>query len=124
MPSKNPKNQFKKGNKFGKGRPPLTGEEKALRHLTKTEVTELASMILKGSNDELLGLKDNPNTTIFQTMIASVAIAIIKKGDMDALDKLLNRLIGKVKEEVDVNTRNLTPVILKFEDNGRQVRQK
>jgi hypothetical protein len=33
-------------------------------------------------------------------MVASVALKIISKGDMYALDVLLNRLIGKVKDEV------------------------
>lgn len=117
---------FSKGNKLGKGRPVLTEEEKMLRKLTKAEVVELASLILKGNRKALteLNSEKNQQATIFQAMLAKVALRIMATGDMDALDKLLNRLIGKVKEEVEVSGEGLRPVIMKFEDNGRHVKPK
>ncbi len=125
MANPNPKHKFSKGNKANPhGRPKLTPEEQAIRKLTKAEVVEITSLILKGDRTELEGLVKAMGTPIFQAMIASVSVKIIKTGDMDALDKLLNRLIGKVKEEVEVSGEGLRPVFLKFEDNGRQAKPK
>lgn len=109
-----------------KGKPPLTEDERILKKLTKAQVIELTSLILGGNRKALLEINEekNQNVSVFQAMLARVAIKIMATGDMDALDKLLNRLIGKVKEEVEVSGEGLRPVLLKFEDNGRQAKPK
>lgn len=98
------------------GRPPDSPELKALKHLTKEELTDVASLIVKGKIEDLEELKTTG--TILQRMVASVAIRIMNKGDMFHLDVLLNRLIGKVKDEVqidDVRSR----ITINIPDNGR-----
>ncbi len=56
-------------------------------------------------------------------MIASVAVRIIQGGDMHALDILLNRLVGKVKDEVMQQMEIRTPqVIVTLPDNGRSAK--
>ena len=114
-----PGKPFKKGNKLAKGRPPLTEEEKVIRKLTKAEFVELASIILKGDKSALEKMAKDPGTPIIKAMAGSVAAQIIKKGDMDALDKFLNRIIGKVKEEVEVSG-NSVQVIVGLPPNGSE----
>jgi hypothetical protein len=114
---------FQKGNKLAKGRPPVSEDEKVLRKLSKAEFAEIASVILRGDRAELERMAKDPKTTIVKAMAASVCATIIKKGDADALDKFFNRIIGKVKDEVEVSGDGLKPqVILNFEDNGRKVK--
>jgi hypothetical protein len=81
---------------------------RAIRACTKEELRDVANLILA---DDFQGLKDLAEAmkstdkkpkgiTVLKAMVASVALKIISKGDMYALDVLLNRLIGKVKDEV------------------------
>lgn len=100
--------------KFKKGQSgnPLGGqlhnkELKAIRNLTEDEMIEIGSLVVKGSIDELKRIKDDPKTTVLKAMMASVAIKTIAKGDAQALEVLLNRLVGKVKDKVEVTSTNI-----------------
>lgn len=105
------------------GKPPDPPELKALKNLTKKELVDVANIIIKGNTDELLGLKDDPDASVLQVMIASIAVRVIKKGDMAALDILLNRLIGKVKDEVEHSgSMNLPQVVVKLPSNGKEAK--
>lgn len=98
---------FKKGVSGNpEGRPPLTPEQKALRNLTEAEMVEIGSLVVKGNIAELKKLMKNPKTTVLKAMMAAVAVKTIQSGNPSALDTLLNRLVGKVKDVVEVNSNN------------------
>ncbi len=92
--------------KKGEIRNPLGGRAhnpvmKAFKSLTEAEMMEIGTLVLKGSLTELKAIKNNQeNTSVLKAMLAGVAIRTIEKGDPTALDVLLNRLIGKVRENV------------------------
>lgn len=75
-------------------------EIKQLKSLTKKELVEIGNLIIKGNIADLKAVSKAETSTVLHTMLASVAARIISKGDMAALDVLLNRLVGKVKDEV------------------------
>jgi len=106
------KHQFKKGEPSANplGAKLHNPEIRAIKNLTESEMVEIGSLILKGSLDELKAIKDAPGTTALKAMMASVAIKTIAKGDHQALDALLNRLIGKVKDEVKIISNNTNSV--------------
>jgi hypothetical protein len=105
------------------GGPKDPPEIKKIKNLTKIELIEVANLIIKGNLDELMDLKDNPDASVLQVMIAGVAIRVMKKGDMTALDILLNRLIGKVKDEIDINGDIKMPqIIVKLPSNGKEAK--
>jgi N-acetylglucosamine kinase-like BadF-type ATPase len=94
--------QFKKGSSGN----PLGGklhnqEIRKLKNLTEAELVEVGSLVVKGSIAELQALSKNPNCTALTAMMASVAAKAINKGDAQALDILLNRIVGKVKDRVE-----------------------
>lgn len=102
-------------------------EKQAIKKLTQAELSEIANLVLKGDVEELRELKDNDKETVLKRMVASVAIRIISKGDMFAFDTLLDRLIGKVKKQVDVSGIPAIPqgiqpaqVIISLPSNGRE----
>lgn len=117
-------NQWKPGQSGNPGgRPADPPELKKLRHLTKQELVEIGNLIIKGSVEELKLIAQNPKTTVIQAMIASVAWRAIKRGDTQALDGILNRMIGKVKDEVDfkaqVSSHGSVKIIMP--SNGREI---
>lgn len=92
------------------GRPKVDPEIKKLRDLTKEQFKEIAEFIIQGDATTLREYKTRPGVTVLQQWIASVAITAIQRGDMASLDKLLDRLIGKVKEQVDLKVFRPTVV--------------
>lgn len=122
-----PRNQPPKEYQFKKGQSgnPLGGkihdqDLKRIKHLTKQELSEVANLIIKNNVEELKSLAKAPNSSVIQVMLASVAIKIISKGDMHALDVLLNRLVGKVKDEVHHSGSVPAQVIVTLPANGRE----
>jgi len=83
-------------------------ELKKIKNLTEQELVEAGSLILKSSVEELRALSKDDSATPLRRMIASVAIRTIAKGDPSAFDALLNRLVGKVKDVVQVDSNNVT----------------
>lgn len=97
-------------------------EIKAIKKLTKEELKEMGSLVLKNNLDALREIKDDPKASVLKVLVASVCIKAIAKGDMHSLDVLLNRLIGKVKEEIAVEGDGLAAPIVNIvlPNNGRQ----
>lgn len=115
--------QFKPGQSGNpSGRPKDPPEVKLIKRLTRQEMAEVGSLIVQGKISDLQMVATGPQSTVLKAMIAKVAINIMAKGDMHSLDLLLNRLIGKVKDEVVVDNLN-TQVqrVVVLPSNGREV---
>lgn len=100
---------FKKGevhNPLGAGA--HNKELRAVKRLTQQEIAEVGGFILQNNLESLKEVKANPASSVFKVWICSVAITAINKGDAQALNVLLDRIVGKVKEEnkltVDLQT--------------------
>lgn len=115
------KTAFKKGQSANpNGRPP-DALNAAMKQITKEELQDIASLIIKGNVEALKEVRHSMGASAIRVAIVSVVLKIIERGDMIALDKLLDRLIGKVKSEVDLHASGLMPttVVLRIPDNGR-----
>lgn len=126
MPASPPKEfQFKKGQSGNpSGGRAHNPELRAIKKLTAQEVAEVGALLVKGNLEGLKAVASDPNASALQMMIASVAVRTIQKGDMQALDVLLNRLIGKVKDHVEVSASQGPQVIVTLPDNGRTIDDK
>lgn len=91
-----------------------------LKQLTKSELVEVGTLIVKGDVTTLKRVARDPKATVIHALVAAVAVRIIEKGDMVSLDLLLNRLIGKVRDEVAL-TGNMPQIIITLPSNGREV---
>lgn len=76
---------------------------KHLRRLTQEEVAQLGSMILEHDLTALMAIKDDPKASVLKVWFASIAVKAINRGDAQALTVLLDRIVGKVKEKMEVN---------------------
>lgn len=94
--------RFKPGNPGGPGRPIVPDDIKEARKLTSTEVERILTQLLSMSPSELVQIKQNPKSTMLELMIHSIVVNAVNKGDQQRLDFLLQRVIGKVKEKIEM----------------------
>lgn len=116
------------GKRFVKGQVanPLGGrahnpEVQKIRTMTKVQVAEIGQLILEGDIKKIQAVKDNPKSSVLQIWIAAVAVKAITKGDMAALNQLLDRIVGKVRDDVHVTGSGIAPqVLVTLPMNGRE----
>jgi hypothetical protein len=101
----------------------MSEEQKKIRNLTNTELKEIASILVKGDVKALEEiLKSTKGHTVLKVMLARISKKIMADGDMKDLDLLLNRLVGKVKEQIQTEgapVQAASTVIVNIPANGR-----
>lgn len=106
------KTQFQKGNRANpNGRPRLPDDIKAARELNKLELDRILNRLSFLTLPEIkkLSAKGNRSTPIVEMAIAKVLHLAFERGDQWRLEFVLNRLIGRVREE---QPRDVTPPAL------------
>jgi predicted small secreted protein len=101
-PNPRPGRRFKKGevhNPLGAGA--HNKELRQVKALTQKEIAEVGSFILGNNLEALKAVRANPSSSVFKVWVCSVAITAINKGDAQALNVLLDRIVGKVKDVVE-----------------------
>lgn len=119
-----PKNPFPKGNKLNPiGANAHDPKLRAVRKLTRSELADVGALMVKGDVDALTKIRNDPKETALRAIIASVCLRALNDGDMRAFDVLLNRLIGKVKDEVVVggDIPSGAQIVVSLPSNGREV---
>lgn len=97
------KTSYKKGVSGNpNGRPKMDEDTKQLLNLTKSTYREIALKYLNMSKKETLELKENDEMSMLEWAFVKCILVIHKKGDYATLDKMMDRVIGKVKDEVDL----------------------
>lgn len=96
---KNGGRRFKKGEVHNpRGAGAHNKELKRIRQLSQEEVAQVGSFILGNNLEALKAVRADPTSSVFKVWVCSVAITAINKGDAQALNVLLDRIVGKVKE--------------------------
>jgi hypothetical protein len=102
-----------------KGRPILSPEIKELRSLTIDVYREVIQIVMTGTLAELKVMAEDPKTAAFKVGIAVCVMKAIKEGDYATIERISERIIGKIPEVVTVTgnfTREVTeidPVMLR-----------
>lgn len=92
---------FQKGNTFGKGKPPLPAEIRDIKQVCKAQFElRLVEMLAMSQADLTRHLKQE--VPMVDMLIGSIILNGVKKGDHYRLGFLLDRLLGKVKEVVEI----------------------
>ena len=121
-PNPSPQHRWKPGQSGNvQGGKLIDPDLKELRRLTKEELVEVGTLVVKGNVSTLKNIVKDRESSVLHAMVASVALRVIKQGDMHALDLFLNRLIGKVNDEVEYSGElNVPQVIVTLPSNGRE----
>lgn len=107
---------FKPGH--GMGRPKLPEEIKQASNLTLAESRAKLSKFLYLTMDELEAVLRDKSMPVMDMWIARIALMGLKAGDYQRLNFMFDRLIGKVKDQVDLTI--VEPTIIEFSD-GRVI---
>lgn len=100
-----PKHRFKEGNKFGAFSKPKRALSPALRKLSNEQFDDLAWMILNNSFDEIREIAygdTNERVPLIKFIIANAIVTEVKKGGFSTFSQILDRVLGKSMEVVDV----------------------
>lgn len=108
---------FKKGDPNipkSPGRPRENVDRKETRAVLKeisnnlsTEYAEIAQELLLADSKYVLEIEANkPNEKMLKVMLARILIRIANKGDSRALEPILARAIGPVRQQLDVTSDN------------------
>lgn len=117
-----PKNRFKRGQVANpRGAGAHSAELKLIRKLTTVEIAEVGSFILDSDVLSLQSIAKDRSASALKVMTASIVLKAIKNGDVHALDVLLNRIVGKVKDKVELSEpANAPQIIITIPSNGRE----
>jgi len=114
---------FQKGNKLGNrnGRPPLSPEAAAFKKMSASLIAETASRIFNMCGHDIDALQticDSKETTVFEKILASGFRKAIIDGDLDMINRFLDRVVGKPKQQVEVS--QIQPYIIET-TGGRRI---
>lgn len=95
------KNQFKKGQSGNPlGAKAHNQDLIRVRRMTHADIAKVGALVVDGNIQALKDLVKNPESTVLQVWMATIAIKGIEQGDMTKLDGLLSRIVGKTKTEI------------------------
>ena len=95
---------FEKGHLGGPGRPPLPGDIKEAPKLNLDELERVLNRFLYMTRAELQDVVKAPETPLIDALVGSIVARAIQGGDHARLDFILNRLVGRVQEKLEVST--------------------
>jgi hypothetical protein len=90
----------------------------SFKRLTADEVRDIGSAILSNDTLALRAIIKDPKNSVLKVWVASCAFKAITKGDANTLEILLNRFVGRVKEDIQINA------VVEVADEDPIVRQK
>lgn len=85
------------------GRPRVDAPLKIMNKLTALDFMEDASLLWRTSQTELAEIIKDPHERAGRKIIASVMLHAIKNGDASRMSAILDRLIGRPKEYVNLS---------------------
>lgn len=84
------------------GRPKLPDDIRQIRKVNKTEIERVMNKFLSMTKSEISQLVNDQDTPALEIMLASIIVKATTHGDHQRLNFILDRLVGKVKDVVQV----------------------
>lgn len=92
------------------GGPKIPEEVKVLRKLTIPRLEEIADLILDGNRVQLTQIVGSSTEPAIRVAYAKAALNAMNKGDLTGIETILNRLVGKPKDKVEVTGKDGAPL--------------
>jgi len=85
---------------------------KALRRMTKDEIVELGTLLLDSNISAINEIMKDPSSSAARVWLCTIIVNGIKKGDANSLDIILDRIIGRQKNEVELSGNRENPIMI------------
>lgn len=92
------------GNPKGRPRNPVLN---VLRKATKQQFRRIIRAVVKGNVDYLEMLATSKTHSVLEVAIAASLIKAIQRGDYGTIEHILQRIVGKIPDELVVRSRNV-----------------
>ena len=92
---------FEPGKPGGPGRPPLLPEARGLPKFDKASLSRFLNEAFMSTEEESLAITDDKSQPVIRRWVHSMALKGFSLADTSKFDALLNRIVGKVKDEVE-----------------------
>ena len=98
--------QFKKGQVANpKGRP--INPFAAYRKMTVEIYREVIELIFDGDIDGLQNIVQDKKEKVLKVALAACVLKAMKSGDYSVIEQMMSRVVGKIPDEINVNSKNL-----------------
>ena len=78
----------------------------ATRRLTVEVYREVIELVLQGNVADLKEMAENPNTPALQVGVAVAFMKAIKTGDYNVIERIAERIVGKIHDQLNVTSNN------------------
>ncbi len=111
------------GNRNAPGRPRMPLDLKNVQKISRDQIQRVFAKFSGMDREELQELLKDPRATMLEIMVGSVVARAAKDGDQSRFSFLLDRMVGKVKEEIEHSGSTGSPqVIITLPSNGKEAK--
>lgn len=100
-----PAYKFPKGNKLGKGQPIVPPEVREAKKIVRADYIQIIKDLSNKPVDDILRIASDKKENILRACVASAMLWTHKKGEPQRLEILMQRVVGKVKERVELDAK-------------------
>lgn len=104
-----------------KGRPKKLVPSMKIEGYKLVEINDTIQSLISMTMEELKHVWDNPNSTILEKTVAGALRKSIEKGNLESVETLINRVYGKPKEKIDLETKGETNIKIEIVKNNNQL---
>jgi hypothetical protein len=111
--------QWEKGESGNpKGRPKKLVPSMKIEGYKLTEINDTIQSIISMNLEELKEVWNNPNSTVLEKTVAGALRKSLEKGNLESVETLLNRVYGKPKEKLDVESKGTSTIKIEIVKNN------
>ena len=105
-----------------KGRPKKLVPSMKMEGYKLPEINDTIQHIISMNHEQLKSVLDNPEATILEKTVANALVTSLKKGTLENIETLLNRVYGKPKEKVEMETKGETNIKIQIIKNDNLIK--
>lgn len=108
---KKPKTAWQKGQSGNpKGSSDVARMKGDIGRMTHVQVAEVGSLLLEGTLEQLQAKAIDPDASALQRWTATLVTQSMEKGDSATYERILNRIVGRVKDVIEVTGKDGGPM--------------
>ena len=86
-----------------------------------TEINDTIQAIISMTMDELKDVWNNPKSTILEKTVAGALKKSLEKGNLESVETLINRVYGKPKEKIDIESKTESSIRIQIIKNDNLI---